>query len=337
VTVANQFGATNSGVVALAEIAPPAGSYAGAVTALSPWGYWRLDDLATASDPTIYDQWGNNNGQAVDVNNLIFGAAGSTYMGFPQPHLASVVNQTYGPAIRLNLAKLPYYTNAMTFTMWVNGGCQFANHAGYNSAWGLEDNNGSLQFDWNGYDANGRNSINWNSGLSARGNSWTFVALVVEPTQATLYVGTNQFSLVSAASGPLMTANGAFTNSDSTTIGDTGGLYPFGLGRNQWPWADDGNGAPWATDGGTWSDVAIFYKSLTPPQIQNLYLAGVGLAIQGTPDGSGNLILNWIPGSTLQEASSVAGPYTDVSGSPTPPYSVPISAAIPAHYYRVRR
>ncbi|MBW8865301.1 MAG: hypothetical protein JF609_10350 [Verrucomicrobia bacterium] len=334
VIVTNAFGSTNSGNVTLTEIAPSAGSYAAAVTALSPWGYWRLDDLVTSNNPLIYDQWGDHQGQAVDVNNLIFGAAGSTYVGFSQPHLASVVNQTGGPTIRLNLAKLPYYTNTMTFTMWVNGGCQFVNHNGYNSGWGLEDNGGSLQFDWNGYDPNGKNSVTWNSGLSSGGSGWKFVALVVEPTQATVYVGTSQFSLVSATSGLLATANGAFTNSDSTTIGDTAGLYPFGVGRNQWPWADDGNGAPWATDGGTWSDVAIYYQSLTPTQIQNLYLAGVGLAVQGTPDGSGNLILNWIPVATLQEASSITGPWTDVGGSPTPPYNVPMSAA--QKFYRVR-
>jgi hypothetical protein len=83
--------------------------------------------------------------------------------------------------------------------------------------------------------------------------------------------------------------------------------------------------------------VAVFYESLTPQQVTNLFLAGVGVQIKGAPDGAGNLNLNWLPGGTLQEANSVTGPYTDVSGSPTPPYSVPISTATPQHYYRVRR
>jgi len=205
--------------------------------------------------------------------------------------------------------------------MWVKGGCQFLNRNGYGNSYGLENNSGSLQFDWPGI-------TSWNSGLNVPGNTWTFVALVVEPTQATIYVGTNQFSLVSANSGPIGPL------SDSATLNDNGGLYPFGVCRNQWPWAEDGNGAPWASTPSSWSDVAIYYQSLTPAQIQNLYLAGVGLAIQGTPDGAGNLVLNWIPGLTLQEAASVSGPWTDVGGSPTPPYSVPMTAA--QKFYRVK-
>jgi hypothetical protein len=46
------------------------------------------------------------------------------------------------------------------------------------------------------------------------------------------------------------------------------------------------------------------------------------------------LILNWFSGATLQEASSLTGPWTDVGGSPTPPYSVPMTSA--QEFYRVR-
>jgi hypothetical protein len=66
-------------------------------------------------------------------------------------------------------------------------------------------------------------------------------------------------------------------------------------------------------------------------------VAGVGVQIAGTPDGAGNLNLNWLQGGILQEASSVTGPYTDVGGSPTPPYSVPIPRTTAQHYFRVRR
>ena len=81
----------------------------------------------------------------------------------------------------------------------------------------------------------------------------------------------------------------------------------------------------------------MFYQSLTPQQIKNLYLAGIGVWIDARPDGAGNLNLNWLPGGTLQEANSVTGPYTDVGGSPTPPYSVPIPTTTAQHYYRVKR
>lgn len=324
VTITNLFGSTNSATAMLTEIVPPAGSYAAAVTALSPYGYWALDDNATTNDPTIHDYWGNHSGQAVDVvnsPNMIFGIAGPSYSGFSQPHSAvRLGDQFWLGAYRLNLPKLPNYATNMTFTMWVKGGCQFLNRNGYGNAYGLENNSGSLQFDWPGI-------TSWNSGLTVP-SDWTFVALVVEPTQATIYVGTNQVSLVSAKSGAIGPI------ADSATLGDTAGLYPLGIARNQWPWAEDGNGAPWASTPSSWSDVAIYYQSLTPQQITSLYLAAVGLGVQGTPDGSGNLVLNWISGATLQEATSVTGPWTDVGGSPTPPYSVPMTAA--QKFYRVK-
>lgn len=347
VIVTNAFGSTNSAVpgpvATLAEIVPMPGTYAAAVTTLpNLFGYWRLDDGATTSNPAIYDYWGANNGQAnvSDMSNgrFVFQTVGAPFFGFvPPPHEAVQIGASGNGSLpyRLNLSKL-VYSNTMTFTMWVNGGCQFVNHNGYNAGWGLENNSG-LQFDWNGYDPVNKTNITWNSGLTVPANTWTFVALVVEPTQATVYVGADRFSLASASSGPLMTVNGAFTNSDSTTIGDTPFLYPFGIGRNQWPWAEDGNGAPWASASGTWSDVAIYYQSLTAQQITNLYETAVGLAISGQPDGAGNLNLNWFPAYTLQEAPSLAGPWGDVSGSPAPPYLAPISTTASQHFYRVRR
>jgi len=73
---------------------------------------------------------------------------------------------------------------------------------------------------------------------------------------------------------------------------------------------------------------------LTATQIKGLFLAGNGLWIEGTPDGVGNLNLNWLSGFTLQEASSVTGPWTDI-GAATPPYSVSI-ATLGNKFYRVK-
>jgi hypothetical protein len=323
VVITNQFGSVTSVVATLTEIVPTAGSYAAAVTALSPWGYWRLDDNGNA-DSTIYDYFSWNNGAALDTNNMTFGAAGAPDVGWPSPHNAtSIGNQWWASAYRLNLPQLPIYTPNMTFTMWVNNnnnGLQLLADNGYGNEYGLQNNNGDLQFSWGGITA-------WDSGLNLPANTWTFVALVVQTNQVTIYMGTNQVSLVSSA-------NTSLTLSDSTTLGDTPYLTPLAVGRNPIPWAEGGNGSQWASNPGSWSDIAIFYQPLTATQVQNLYLAGVGLTVQGTPDGSGNLILNWISGATLQEASSLTGPWTDVGGSPTPPYSVPMLAA--QKFYRVR-
>ena len=145
-------------------------------------------------------------------------------------------------------------------------------------------------------------------------------------------MGTNAFNLTSANS---LTNVGALDIETSDTLSDTSGLYPLGIGRQQWPFSEDGGGAGYNTDTGTWSDVALFYQTLTPQQIARLYAAGIGGQIQVTPNGPGSQVLNWIQGGILQSATNAAGPYTDVAGSPVPPYtnSVPATGKM---FYRVR-
>jgi hypothetical protein len=83
--------------------------------------------------------------------------------------------------------------------------------------------------------------------------------------------------------------------------------------------------------------VAIFYSSLSPAAITNLYLSGVGQAVYGGPDGQGNLNMTWNPAFILQQSSSLLGPWTDVLGQPTPPYGAQINQGVPQFYYRVRQ
>lgn len=350
VTVTNLFGSTNSddsGPGATLDVITPAtGSYASVLTSYTNlFGYWRLDDQVTTNDTTIYDDWGNHNG---DVNygdltnnpaNWTFDAAGVAYAGFKTPHLAtSIGNQFWTAPYRLDLPQLPGYSNAMTFVMWVKpsggSGCALMARNGYGNAYGLESvtytvTNGAvittnvnhLQFDWGG-------GIAWDSGLALQSDTWTFIALVVEPGQATFYMATNKTSLVSVVSDPQLIFN-------SDEIGDAAtALTPLAVGRNPWPWAEGGNGSQWASSPGTWSDVAVIYQSLTAQQVQDLFTAGVGPWLEGTPDGSGNLNLNWSAGDTLQEATNIDGPYSDISGV-TPPYSVPLLKS-GNKFYRVK-
>lgn len=349
VTVTNLFGSTNSAVpgpATLTIIAPAAGSYASVLTSYtSLYGYWRLDDNVTTNDTTVYDDWGNNNGY-VNYNDLTndpvnwtFGAAGVAYAGFKTPHLAtSIGNEFWNAPYRLDLPQLPGYSNTMTFAMWVKpsggSGCALMARNGYGDAYGLESvtytvTNGAvittninhLQFDWGG-------GIAWDSGLALQPDTWTFIALVVEPGQATFYMATNKTSLVSAVSDPQLLFN-------SDEIGDAAtALTPLAVGRNPWPWAEVGNGSQWASSPGTWSDVAVIYQSLTAQEVQDLFMAGVGPWLQGAPDGAGNLILNWSSGDTLQEATDINGPYSDISAA-TPPYSVPLLKS-GNKFYRVK-
>jgi len=330
VLVSNDYGSTNSGNVSLSIIVPPAGSFAAAVIANSPWGYWRLDDNVTAGNPGLADLWGNNSGTVVDVAAPTFDASAAPYVGFPKPHLGITLNNNGVNACRVNLPKLPVWTNQMTFVFWVtNGAAQMCSMNGYGNGYGLYNNNGELIFEWAGLGAPSANG-GMDTGLQVPKSGWTFVALVVEPTQASIYVGNDNSSLVSSVLTGL-----TLQSSDQT--GDTANLYAPGLGRMQWPYAEDGGGAPWTTMAGTWSDVAIFYSSLSPVAITNLYLSGVGQAVYGGPDGQGNLNMTWNPAFILQQSSSLLGPWTDVLGQPTPPYGAQINQGVPQFYYRVRQ
>ena len=221
----------------------------------------------------------------------------------------------------------------MTIVFWVNnGGALLCTEDGYGDAYGLYNNSGEMIIEWPcfGQPSGGGG---WDTGLQVPTNGWTFVAYVVEPDRIIVYVGNNDGNLVSSSS---YTALGAEDVETSDQEGDTAALYPPGLGRFEYPFDEDGGGNPWGTVDGTWSDVAIFFHSLSASSITNLYLSGVGQAVYATPDGLGNLNLNWNPAFTLQEAGFLTGPWTDVGGSPTPPDSVPISNAT-QHYYRVRK
>jgi hypothetical protein len=237
----------------------------------------------------------------------------------------------------VDLHNLPSAQTNMTFTMWVKGGVRLMARNSYGQGYGLQNQAGNIRFYWGGYNAtNAVRTATWDTGLTNPENEWTFVALTVEGTTAAVYVG-SKTSFTSASSADIGgipdTENGGhMTIADSTTLGESN--LRLAVGRNPYPWADDNTGAPWESTGGTWSDIGVLYQTLTPTQVKRLFLAGNGLWIEGTPDGGGNLILNWLTGFTLQEASLVTVPYTDI-GAATPPYSVPIST-VGNKFYRVK-
>lgn len=98
----------------------------------------------------------------------------------------------------------------------------------------------------------------------------------------------------------------------------------------------DGSGNWFA---GRIDEVAIFDKAVTAEQVRNHYLAakegpspkprivGVGLK-------SGNFVIDWVCGGTLQKASSLNGPWADVDGASSP-YATSASGA--EAYFRLRQ
>lgn len=144
------------------------------------------------------------------------------------------------PALNLN-------SNTVTITAWVNrNGAQSAfagmifNRAGTTVSGFHFGNASELRYTWNG----AASTYNWNSGLIPPSGQWTFVALVITPTNATIYMM------------PLGGALSSATNSVSNAAQAFEGVTDFG---------QDPNGGRFFN--GSMDEVQIFNTSLTYAQI----------------------------------------------------------------------
>jgi len=92
-------------------------------------------------------------------------------------------------------------------------------------------------------------------------------------------------------------------------------------------WAIGCTGQGWANNfAGTIDEPAVYSTALTPSQVATHYLAGkAGTAAITISRTGGNVTIAWPAGTTLQEASVVTGPYTNVGGSPVSPLTIPAS------------
>jgi len=180
--------------------------------------------------------------------------------------------------------------------------------------YGIHNFNGNLGSRW------GDETTSWNSGITLPLNRWVMVALVVQPEETTIYAATDPYTLRSVARS---TISGVHTNITASL--PNGRLV---IGRSDYGWAVNNNA--WGYIRGQFCDAAVFYQSLTPTQMTNLFVAGFGTGAKvfGNPDGAGNLTLDWYPSLTLQEGDPVTGPYADVLDvnqvPVVPPYTVPI-------------
>ena len=93
-------------------------------------------------------------------------------------------------------------------------------------------------------------------------------------------------------------------------------------------WAIGATGNGWANNfAGLVDEAAIYNKALTPAQVANHYVMGKAgtTALTITPTAGGNVTITWPAGTTLQQATLVAGPYANVPGSPSSPLTIPAS------------
>jgi len=265
----NINGSVSSGTAVLNVVPTTGEPYESAVLAAGPWAYYRLNETTDPStNPVAFDYVGAYNGfYGSDMQNGFNGINGplpsAGFAGFSTANYAALcaANDVNGQitAVPWNLN-----TNTVTMTAWINPSGLQANGAGVvfsrgSSANGINftgntDANGNttLSYHWN----NDYYTYAWNSGLAPVPGDWSFVALVITPQDATMYV--YDYTANTMRSAVNVYPNPVQSFSDLSYIGDdpTSPNYEFA---------------------GTIDEVAIFNRSLSPNQLLNLYSAGLGL------------------------------------------------------------
>jgi hypothetical protein len=206
-------------------------------------------------------------------------------------------------------------TNMVSFTMWIKPSgpqneytglfvTRSGTLAGVSYGGAFSSNAGQLTYSWN-------NNSTWvfQSGLTIPPDQWSFVAVVIEPTKATLYLYN--------AGGQLSATNVIPHVSEAWNGNARIGADAENVAR---------------TFNGVIDEVAVFNYALTPAQVLNLYNGAappsVTLNIQRL--GS-NLQLSWSQG-TLLEATNVTGPWSTNNAAPSP---YPVTPAGPQKFYQL--
>ncbi|HEU5072249.1 MAG TPA: LamG-like jellyroll fold domain-containing protein [Verrucomicrobiae bacterium] len=294
--------------------APPmSGSVASSVLALGPVAYWPLNET---NDPAlggqgVYDAAGAHDGTyltaAQNAANGVVGvqpADGYAAFATNQGALQSTGNtdQSWAttPALNLN-------TNTATIGMWIypDGiqpsavGLLVNRNSGTVAGLGYY-NNDRLGYKWNN---DGNSTWSFNSGLLIPTNVWSYVAVVVEPTQAILYLyNTNG----------LQTATN-FTAHTSMSWGGSQSNIRIG---------SDNSVA--TTFNGKIDEVTVFNRALSQSEV--LTLAGMTAPPELTIERSGTaLVLTWSAGHLL-EADALTGPWTTNAVATSPYTNTPTGA-----------
>ncbi|HYG23905.1 MAG TPA: LamG-like jellyroll fold domain-containing protein [Verrucomicrobiae bacterium] len=268
VVVTNASGMDISAIAAL-TLRSPTGFEAAAVSE-DPTALYLFNET---SDPTsgtavAHDYAGDHDGlYGVTAQNGLHGIAGPVpALGFPgfEDSNTSLRVSGFTPDSHVVIPPLNLHTNTVTFAAWIKPGLPPANAglifsrssgttAGFNFT-GSADANGqrTLGYTWN----NEGGTFNWNSQIAPPSEIWSFVALVITPTNATVYV---------------FNANGLLASSQNynhVVQGFAGNTYigedPFSGGNRQFD--------------GSIDSMAIYRKALTQDELTALYAAGSGIS-----------------------------------------------------------
>lgn len=331
-----QDSSTASLTVQARSVNVPITGYAKTIVSDGPVAYWRLDE-PTGSTNAV-DAVGSFDGSYMETNyNPSGGVAATGTFRFDVP--TGIPNETDGAVSITNGAtvSIPYAIEinppgAFTVEGWFEATSlpanandyrtpisSMSNPAGYGPSGWLVYQTAANNWSWWPYNGfYGGVQLTDNDQVVA--NQWYYLTMVYDGVNFTFYVdgvakssgtdaGFAQNGNVPATGAGLYNYNYTYENGFAVV-----GSSPMVLG-----WRSDTGFNPFE---GTIDDVAVYNKALTPSQIQSHFLNTAHLT--ATAAGK-TIVISWSSG-TLQSATTVTGPYTDVAGA-TSPYTNVISGA----------
>ena len=301
--VANAAGSATSALATVTVVVPGTAGYESTVIGLNPLAYYRLNETSGTVANEYAGGFAGTYGAGVTLG--VPGPRKPPFLGFESTNVGiQVITNLAGSYVTAPFGTLGL--NTVTMTMWINPVGAMDDYAGLlvsrggTSGGGFGYTGGQVGYTWNG---NNANTYNFRSGLIPPLNQWSFVALVVSPTNAIVYMYNTNAQL-----------------SATNVLAHTADVFgTWMIGRDNNSLADDGT----RVFNGQIDEVAVFTSCLTPAQIQKLYSVGAsGPQVTLSYQRSGNnLILTW-PQGTLLQAPEAGGTWTPVLGNPVGTYTV---------------
>jgi len=301
------------------SVTVPLTGYAQVVTADKPVAYWRLDETSGAA--TASDAVGSFDGAySPGTGTIDYGVApGIPHDSDPAIAIAGGATVTIPYAIELNSP------TAFSVEGWFNAASLTTNGNDYRTPISSMSNPyGAGPTGWLVYQTGGGNNWAWwvyhgywanaqfTDGDTVIPGQWYYLAMTYDGAQFTFYVnGTAKASGTDAAfvqNGNVPPAGAASYNYNYNV---TAGLPSFGSSPLVLGWRSDVDFNSFA---GGIDDVAVYNTALSPQQVQNHYLNSTHLS--AVLSGQ-KIVVTWGTG-TLQSATSVTGPYVNVSGATSP-------------------
>jgi titin len=227
------------------------------VTNANPVAYWRLNETNGTTVAADFLRF-HSGTFSTAVTPGVSGPQSPAFPGFETNNTAMQFNYTSGSYLTMPALNLD--TNTVTIVGWINptgtqaGWSGIAFCRGGTTCAGLhfgpESNPNELRYTWN--------NSRWDksTGLAAPAGQWSFVALVVTPTNGTIYLGT---------AGVLNSY--IDTNDLPSQAFDASLLIGF----------DPSSGSRLFR--GVIDEVAIYNRSLSSPEIQQLYASALSLRL----------------------------------------------------------